>query len=97
MYVGAPKWDCDRRYVLTWKGPGSPKENEMMRFKIVNFGSYVGIKNVRLDQWVYANHPHHCNHRRYVLAYGPEGHPTTNPSFRWELEELSPALLVKIL
>lgn len=97
MYVGEPNWNRDRRYVLTWKGSGSPKTNEMMRFKIFDFKSYVGIKNVRLDQWVYANDPHWGRHRRYVLSWKPEGHPTTNPGFRWELKELGPASLVKIL
>ena len=86
MYAGSPHLDKDRRHVLTWKKAGDPKSDPDMRWKIVNFGDFVGIKSVKHDEWMYAGNPHLDNGRRHVLTYEKSGDPKSDPDMRWIMD-----------
>merc|ERR1712154_249610 len=58
LYVGAPKRDEDRHYLLTWGGSGNPSDYESMRFHLEKYscGTDVcwGIQSLARNEWVYA-------------------------------------------
>ena len=85
LYAGNPMYDRDRRYVLTWGGKDNPTTDPDMRWEIVDFGDYVGIKSVKFDEWMYAGNPKLDSDRRHVLTY-VTGDPKSDPDMRWIMD-----------
>ena len=56
MYANAPKYNDDRRRVLTYEMDGAdpPQDDLSYQWHFVRFGSSFGIKNAKRDEWLYA-------------------------------------------
>eukprot|EP00438_Fugacium_kawagutii_P009204 Skav234296 [mRNA] locus=scaffold2271:238880:240301:+ [translate_table: standard] len=89
MYVSDTiKGDGDRHKVLI-KSDGNPLTNEAMRFKVVDFQNYCGIKCLKIDKWLYASEAKYNSERRFVMCQMNETEgPEQNPKMRWEKQEL---------
>merc|ERR1740123_1395543 len=93
MYTNEPKLNDDRRHVLFWGRAGAgPTNDDSMRFKIHDYGSYVGIKSVKWNEWMYTNEPKLNDDRHYALFWCRAGAtPINDESMRFEIE-VQPAI-----
>ena len=85
LYAGEPKLDSQRRHALSWKGRGSPENDETMRWEIRSFGEYSGIRSVKHDEWLYVGRPKFDERRRFTLTWKGSGDPLSDGSMRWEV------------
>jgi len=85
LYAGGPKLNTDRRYVLGWGRSGDPTSEVDMKWYIKDYGGYVGIKNIQVNEWMYAG-PELNTGRRHALTWGRTGDPPENPDMQMKIK-----------
>lgn len=88
MYTGKPNLDDKRRHVLCWlESQENPSNDPSMRWEIVQYDGYVGIRSLHHNEWLYAGTHKKEENKRYPLVWRGAGDPETDEDMRWTIED----------